>query len=629
MFCYKCGKELPDDSEFCYECGTKQPANNTASYSAPDQAVTGKSVPTQHSESVSSDKIDIVQPYQRSYNNPMPLPANKKFTKKAPIIIAVAAILAVIAIIAVFLFNGRDDKPTLPTTTNANSDITTVSNVGADSESSYTSESNDVIDIADDNVGAQEGHYTVKDLAQYFGFTSDEITERLGEPTDVSLFSQVNLRYFFGDELCFLWVGGDGAPLSQITVSASILERNGETLDKTVEELIAILGVPKNENYIYDENGQISGHTMEYLLNKNAYVSFTFGSNSDKASTVDLSLYNDNFPLDMDYIEGLFEYSQQDITSTFGSPIYFYFDSSSFVSVLSYNVFTSNIDTGSGLMNSMEILANSITINGQTLNKSSSEIISLLGAPTDKGIYSDNYHKYFLKYILDDKWELTILMKDANSNAHMVSIKQYQEKTFENMALSYSTRDGYNSTLTLDPYGGFVLEVNRMAYFSTFSGTYQKTDSGYQFEVLVGKGELDRFEMTDRGKNLVYYGESIGATINGVTTYYPDRTLDDILYNGEPVYQYLTINGNAPDSVLSGEFNANQLTVYGKKLNMTQDEIMSTFGAMHSSNIDSSKSEYTLTYWIVKSYTTFDVTFYYSDYSRNAQKVKITELYMP
>lgn len=570
----------------------------------------------QNSESAPSDNIATVQPYQQLYSTSISLPVNKKSAKKAPIIIAMSAVLAVIAIIAVFLYfnsnsDKKDDELILSTNTNTISDITTVANVDETSENGYTLGTNDVIDDVDDKIGAQEGHYTVKDLAQYFNCTSDEIAKRLGEPTDVSLFSQVNLRYFYGDSLSFLWVGTEGVPLSQITVSASVLERNGEALNKTSEELISLLGVPKNENYIYDENGQISGHTMEYLLNKNVYTSFTFESDNDRASMVDLTLYNDKFPLKMDYIEEMFEYSQEDITNIFGSPIYSYFDSSSFVNVLSYNVFTSNIDTDSGVMDSMEILANSITIGGQTLNKSSSEIISFLGAPADKGDYSDNYHKYFIKYIFEDKWELTILMKDANSNAHMVSVKPYQEEAFENVALSYSTRDGYNSTLTLDSYGSFTLSVNRMSYFSDFSGTYQKIENGYKFEVAVGRSELEEFEMIAQGKNLVYYGEDIGTTFDGVTTYYPNRTLDEIIYNEESVYQSLKRNGNAPDSVLVGEFNADQLTVDGKKLNITQDEVMRTFGAMHSSHIDASKSEYTLTYWIVKSYTTFDVTFYY------------------
>lgn len=622
MFCYKCGANLPDDSAFCSNCGAVQPTNNTAAHSTPNAPNLGTNAPAQSSQNTYGTSTEL-PPIQQQYSVPVSAPMKKKSTK-TPMIFAAASIAAIAAVIvAVILIakpnSNKENEPSFPAQTTAGTN--------ANSNQITTEPDNITDNIIEDEIEAIEGHYTVKDLAQYFGCTSTEIENQLGEPTNVSLFSQINLRYFYGDELSFLWIGTDGAPLSQITVSASILERNGETLDKTSDELIALLGVPKNEEFFYDEDGMISGHTMEYLLNKNAYVSFDM--KNDKASTVNLTLYSDKLPMEMDYIKGLFEYSQSDLENVFDSPIYFYFDSTNYVNVLSYNAFTSNIDTDSGLVNYMEISANAAAVNGETLNKSSSEIISLLGSPADKGDYSDNYHKYFMRYILEEKWELTILMKDANSHAHKICVKPYSKENPEDVTMSYSTRDGYNSTLTLDPYGGFVLNVNRMSYFSNFSGTYQETEKGYKFEVAVGRGELEEFEMIAQGKNLIFYGENIGATINGVTTYYPNRTLDEIIYNGDSVFQALKLNGNAPFSVLEGEFNANQLTVDGKKLNITRDEIIRTLGAMRSEYSDGSTGEYMLTYYIVKSYTTFDVTFYFNEYDGKAQKVTIKELYVP
>ena len=37
MFCFKCGAEIPDESEFCMRCGIKMPAFNNTEISKPEQ----------------------------------------------------------------------------------------------------------------------------------------------------------------------------------------------------------------------------------------------------------------------------------------------------------------------------------------------------------------------------------------------------------------------------------------------------------------------------------------------------------------------------------------------------------------------------------------------------------------
>lgn len=638
MFCFKCGKNLPDNALFCNYCGAKistkpaetPPVEQNETAENKNAVAPNKSVEKMHGVQPQNTYDPVNAAVQQSVQQPYSTPAEGNSQKKnmgLPITIGASALFIVAAIILLIIFIANNDKSSNDNAANSpsTSDITTTA---PSKEETTNTDISDDADAPDDgmelidNVPAANGHYTTKDLAGYIGWTGDEITNAFGYIMP-NLVSQVNLYYTY-DNISFTLIDEDG--VSEVSADADIVEFRGETLNKTYDELTNLLGVPVYESISY-EGGQISGR-MGYLMNQNLYVSIRFEEDGNKASSVYVSVYSDKLPFELDYIKELFD-SNVNFEDLFGSPRSLRFDSSISSTVLTYNAFTVYVGSSTGSLNLMSILPFSVTVDGESLDKLPSEIKSLLGVPSDEGDYNENGYQYYMRYILDDKLEIIILADDTNSKAKDIVITPYQEETLGDENDKFTTRDAYGSTLTLDSYGGFVLSVNRMSYFQDFSGSYYKTKDGYRFEVSVGRSELQEFEMRWQGDALIYYGESVGATFDGVTAYYPVRTINELKYYGDSVLDYLwTYEPYPGESVLYGSFSPSQMTIDGKKLNLTMDEITSLFGTPYELYYSDNVGAYLMKYWLEQrgAYKTFEVTFFFVDYDGITSVMEIEEL---
>lgn len=639
MFCFKCGKQLPDNALFCNYCGTKIPQKATETPPPIVQNETVENKSTFASNETAEEKqaeqpqntyspVNVVatQSTQQTYSTPAVENGQKK-SLVLPIVIGASALAVVTAIIVLIIFvanigkNNNDDAVNTSSTYEAT--ITTISppeeetTTNTDSPED-TEEPEDRTELIDD-VPAANGHYTTKDLGGYMGRTGEEITNEFG--SIMAWQTSLNVTYEY-DNMTFLIVDDYG--VTEIEADADIVEFKGETLDKTYDELIRLLGTPLYDYVRYD-GGQIIG-SVNYVMNENLYVTIGgFDNESGKASSVDVTIYIDELPFELDYLKEIIG-SRIEFEDVFGYPTYARFDSGTFSMIYSYkSFFTIYVSDDDQSLSSLEASAKYVTIDGKALDKPLSEVKDLLGKPLDEGDYSDGIYNYCMHYALDEKIDLFIWAEDADGNAQSIYVAPYQA----NIDAKFSTRDGYNSTLTLDSGGGFVLSVNQMVAFTNFSGTYYKTKDGYRFEVAVGSNVLQEFEMKWHGNVLMYYGKDVGATWGGRTVYYPVRTIDEIKFNGSSVVNALgTKEVDAGETALYGEFNPADLSVDGQKLNVTIDELAGIFGALQWDGYDEYSDAYRKVYWLKSENTnmTFEVKFYYPDYHGKATRIEIEEL---
>ena len=90
MFCFKCGKKLPDNAMFCNYCGAKVPQ---------------KPAETLHveQETVENKNAAIPQSVQRSYSTSA-VGSNQKTSKSLPVVIGTSALLIVTVIVVLIVF---------------------------------------------------------------------------------------------------------------------------------------------------------------------------------------------------------------------------------------------------------------------------------------------------------------------------------------------------------------------------------------------------------------------------------------------------------------------------------------------------------------------------------------------
>lgn len=261
MFCFKCGKKLPDNASFCNCCGTKIP---TKLAEAPpinqNKAAENKNAAVPY---VSTEKIQVEQPKNtyttdtQSAQQTHSAPATKNGQKKSivPLVVIGAIALVVVAAVIVFIIffaGGKKDGDNGEHSSNTSNTTTTAS----EKETATTGDTNDAVELID-NVPAANGHYTTKDLAGYIGWTADKIRDAFGYVTP----SLVSYNYYYNyDNMQFTIIDVGG--VSEVKADADIVEFKGEALNKTYDELIKLLGTPI---YTYSDR-------MGYIMNQAGYA---------------------------------------------------------------------------------------------------------------------------------------------------------------------------------------------------------------------------------------------------------------------------------------------------------------------------------------------------------------------
>lgn len=108
MYCFNCGKQIPDDSVFCPECGTRvdAPLNTEARDETPTTILNKPSeevFPTPEEASTQNSSFENSTTQQSSYSTNIPAPQDAKQPKKsaARIVIPVVALVIIVAAVVV------------------------------------------------------------------------------------------------------------------------------------------------------------------------------------------------------------------------------------------------------------------------------------------------------------------------------------------------------------------------------------------------------------------------------------------------------------------------------------------------------------------------------------------------
>lgn len=328
---------------------------------------------------------------------------------------AIAGVLAVIAtVIIIVIINApklgiSDEKETAKTTAAEHSYApSTGKDDSLDGNISHITPSN------------SENYYTVENLKNYIGCESEEIVDIFGELEDghVSSYGGNNNLLYYYDELSFFFVRNY---LSEIIVNTpEKFMQKGETLDKTGDEIVALLGKPVEYTPYYSDetNVYITSYDMKYITNGmslNLYVN----CDTQKVSSITLKPY---------YVHQMGE-----LASFLGKPIDEVlknipgaedarFDSLLYETRVRYDYMQLYFDTHSSdvLTSITDLSPDRVIFLNETLDKSRRELINLLGEPIEEFETADNHKMvYNIEYM---KASFTIIMPNASSKAESITI---------------------------------------------------------------------------------------------------------------------------------------------------------------------------------------------------------------